>query len=224
MVTAEGRFLLTRFAAPRTGRRPSVIMLHGIQDFDFERRTYQRYADALTAEGIDAWFLRYYTPADAQKMATLPTLQARAPYERSHYADWSKLVSQTAATFLARSDCSGQIGLLGFSLGGFVAAATAANDRHIAALALLYSGMPDTFGRPVTHLPPSIELHGYADGNVPLAVGDAFVALARSLGAPVEEARYPGKGHSFDFEYDDPAARDAVMRVARFFGRYLGAG
>jgi len=216
--------VLTRFAAHRTGRRPSVVMLHGARGFDLKPRAYERYADALTAEGIDAWFLRFYTPADAQKMATLAEQPAREAYDSERYPAWSKRVSSTITTLLARTDSSGRIGLLGFSLGGFVAAATAASDPRVSALALLYSGMPDTFVRQVTRLPPTIELHGEADRNVPVATGDAFVALARAVGAPVEQVRYPGKGHGFDFADNDPDMIDAIIRVARFFGEHLGAG
>jgi carboxymethylenebutenolidase len=45
---------------------------------------------------------------------------------------------------MARTDSSGRIGLLGFSLGGFVAADTASRDKRVTALAVMYGGMPNT--------------------------------------------------------------------------------
>ena len=47
------------------------------------------------------------------------------------------------------------VGLLGLSLGGCVAAAPATRDERVAALGVLYGGMPDTMVSEVKHLPPS---------------------------------------------------------------------
>jgi carboxymethylenebutenolidase len=109
-------------------------------------------------------------------------------------------------------------------LGGFVAAATAALDGRVAALAVLYGGMPGKIVPRVKHMPPVIELHGDADRNVPLATGEALVALTKAVGAPAEQVTYPGKGHGFDFIDNDPATGNAVDRVAYFFRTQLGSG
>ena len=69
---------------------------------------------------------------------------------------------------LGRSDCSGNIGLLGFSHGGYVAADTAARDDRVTALAVLYGGMPNEMVWQVKHLPALLELHGDA-GRTQLA-------------------------------------------------------
>ena len=98
-----------------------------------------------------------------------------------------------------RPDASGRIGLLGFSLGGYVAADTAAHDDRVTAIAVLYGGMPDAMVAQVNHLPPLNELHGEADRSVPLAKGKELVSLARAVGAPAEQVTYPGREHGFDF-------------------------
>ena len=124
---------------------------------------------------------------------------------------------------LGRSDSSGRIGLLGFSLGGYVAADTAARDTRIAALAVLYGGMPDAMAAKVKHLPPLIALHGEADRNVPVAKGRQLVELGKSVGAEAEFVPYPGKAHGFDFSDTDPMTSDAIDRVTRFFQPRLAA-
>lgn len=123
----------------------------------------------------------------------------------------------------ARSDSSGHIGLLGFSLGGYVAAGAAAHDPRIAALAVLYGGMPDAMAATVTHLPPLIVLHGEEDRNVPIAEGRKLVELGKAAGAETEFVPYPGKVHGFDFSDTDPSAQDAIDRVTRFFRQRLPA-
>jgi len=219
----DGRVTLNRFASGRSGKRPAVLVLHGSRGFDLRPQAYARYADALTADGIDAYFVRYYTPADEQAFETLHTRERREAYETGRFDAWAARVSSVLTSVLAGADCSGRIGLLGFSLGGYVAAAAAARDARVSALAVLYGGMPDKIAPQVKHLPPLIELHGEADRNVPLASGEELVRLGKSPGAAAEIVRYPGKAHGFDFADNDPMTNDAVSRVAGFFLARLNA-
>lgn len=219
----EGPVIVARYAANRSGRRASVILLHGSRGFELRLRAYERYADALTAAGIDACLLHFYTAADVQRMGSFASKERREAYEGERYAVWARRVSSTITAILARDDSSGRLGMLGFSLGGFVAAAAAARDERVSALAVLYGGMPDSMAGQVKRMPPMIELHGEADQNVRLTTGAALVELARSVGAPAEQVKYPGKGHGFDFADNDPAATDAVERVCRFFETRIGS-
>ena len=220
----EGGVALTRYAGDKTGKRPTVLLLHGSRGFDLRPRAYQRYAEALAAKGVDAYFLRYYTAADAETISRSSTREKREAYETGRFDRWADRVSSVVTAILARPDSSGRLGLLGFSLGGFVAAATAARDKRIDALAVLYGGMPDAMVSRVKHLPPLIELHGEADQNVPFASGRELVKLGKSVGADAEQVAYPGKPHGFDFSDSDPATADAVSRVVGFFtARLLAA-
>jgi carboxymethylenebutenolidase len=213
----EGPVALTRYAANQSGKRPAVVVLHGSRGFELRLGAYQRYADALTEAGIDAYLARYYGPADAEALQRLATSEKREAYEGERYGVWADRVSSTVAAILARPECSGRLGLLGFSLGGFVAAATAARDERVAALAVLYGGMPEKIAAKVKRMPPLLELHGDADRNVPLANGVALVKLAKSVGAEADQITYPGKQHGFDFSDHDPATGDAIAHVVGFF-------
>jgi carboxymethylenebutenolidase len=220
----EGSVGLTRYAAEQTGTRPGVLLLHGSHGFERKPRAYERYANALSAKGIDAYLLRYLTAADAPVFESgSSTREKRETYEAERFEGWAKRVSSVVTPVLARHDSSGRIGLLGFSLGGYVAADTAARDERIAALAVLYGGMPDAMVSQVKHLPPLIELHGKADRNVPLAKGEQLVKLGKAIGTEAEFVAYPGR-HGFDFSDTDPMAADAVGRVVRFFESRLKIG
>jgi carboxymethylenebutenolidase len=213
----EGPVALTRYAANQAGKRPAVVVLHGSRGFELRPLAYQRYADALTEAGIEVYLARYYGPTDAEALGRLGTSEKREAYEGERCGVWADRVSSTITTILARPDCSGRLGLLGFSLGGFVAAATAAHDERVAALAVLYGGMLEKIAPQVKRMPPPIELHGDADRNVPLATGRALVNLAKSVGAEADQITYPGKPHAFDFSDRDPAAADAIAHVIGFF-------
>ncbi|WP_315702425.1 MULTISPECIES: dienelactone hydrolase family protein [unclassified Bradyrhizobium] len=219
--SAEGPIALTRYAASGTAKRPSVLVLHGARGVELRQRAYERYANALTEAGIDTYLVRYYSPVDEQALAKISTREARIAHQDARFAAWAERVSSVISAVLARPDSSGRLGLVGFSLGGFVAAATAARDERVAALAVLYAGMPDQIAPGVKHMPPLIELHGDADRNVPLARGKALVELAKAVGAPAELVTYPGKAHGFDFADNDPATGDAVARVVSFFRERL---
>jgi carboxymethylenebutenolidase len=214
----EGSVRLTRYAADQAGRRPSVLLLHGSRGFELNPRAYERYANALSAKGIDAYLLRYLTAADAPVFESRSsTREKREAYETGRYEGWAKRVSSVVTMVLARPDSSGRIGLLGFSLGGYVAAGTATRDERITALAVLYGGMPDAMVSQVKHLPPLIELHGERDRNVPPAKGEELVKLGKAVGTDAEFVAYPGRQHGFDFSDTDPMTADAVGRVVRFF-------
>jgi carboxymethylenebutenolidase len=220
----EGPLSWTHYAASGSAKRPAVIILHGSRGLELRPRAYQRYAEALAAEGIDACLVRYFGPADAEALSKLPTPASRGAYDEGRFGVWSDRVSAAVTAILSRPDSSGRLGLLGFSLGGFVAATTAARDDRVSALAVLYGGMPRKVAPGVTRLPALIELHGDADHNVAPADGEALVALAKSVGAPAEHVVYPGKGHGFDFADNDPMTADAIQRVTHFFTERLMAG
>jgi len=207
---------VSRYAAAGPEKRPAVIALHGTRGIELKARAYERYVDALTARGIDTYFLRYMTAADMAAL-TSTSHQIREAYERTRYDGWADTVAAAVTDVLGRPDSSGRIGLLGFSLGSYVAAEAAARDTRVAALAVLYGGMPRTMATKVKHLPPLIALHGEADRNVPIEEGRQLVALGKLVGAETEFVPYPGKAHGFDFSETDPMTEDAIDRVTKFF-------
>jgi carboxymethylenebutenolidase len=214
----EGSVALTRYAADRAEKRPGVIVLHGGRGIELKPRAYERYAGALNAVGIDVYFARYLTATDIQALdPKTSTGRSREVYETERIAAWNRRISSVVTAILARSENSGRIGLLGFSLGGYVAAGTAARDERVAALAVMYGGMPDAMVPEVKHLPPLVELHGDADRNVPLAKGQELVKLAKAVGSQAEQVTYPGREHGFDFSDTDPMTADAIARITRFF-------
>ena len=221
-VEEGGGVTMTRYAADRVGKRPAVLVLHGNRGVELSTRAYERYANALAAGGIDAYLVRYFTAEDHQALdPKKSTRESRDAYTTSRFEGWTDRISSVVAAILKRPDSSGRIGLLGFSLGGYIAADAAAHDQRVTAIAVLYGGMPDAMVTQVKHLPPLIELHGDADRAVPLVKGEELVNLARAVGAPAEQVTYPGREHGFDFSDTDPMTVDAVGRVVRFFQAHL---
>jgi carboxymethylenebutenolidase len=214
----ESSVALTRYAMDRDGKRAVVLVLHGGRGVELKPLAYERHAKALSAAAIDAYLVRYFTDADRAAFdPKTSTPESRDAYCTGRFEGWVRRISSVVTAVLARPESSGRIGLLGFSLGGYVAADTAADDDRIAALAVMYGGIPDAMVTHVKHMPPLLELHGDADHNVPLAKGKELVELAKAAGAPAEQIVYPGRAHGFDFSDTDPATANAIGRVVQFF-------
>jgi carboxymethylenebutenolidase len=110
-----------------------------------------------------------------------------------------------------------RIGLVGFSLGSFVALSTASVDSRVKAVVDMYGALPAAYAGNVKRMPPVILFHGECDDKV--SVCEA-VKLAKSLeakGVPHEIYVYPGQPHMLN----DAANRDASDRTFNFLGRYL---
>jgi len=203
------------FQPPGKSSHPAVVILHGRQGIDPYRPFYESFAEAMASAGFDAYLVDYYSAQDAAQMQAVDPQVRRSLFSR-RLDGWSAQISDIV-TDLARHGRR-RIGLIGFSQGGFVAAAAAASDPRIAAMTVFYGGIPDSLKGRTVHLPPLLELHGDADRVVPLEQGRALADLARTTGRHGEIVVYKGAGHGF--EGQDEA--DAEARTVAFLRTWLG--
>lgn len=205
----------TRFPATVPGRRPAAILLHGYQCLEACSEDYARYARSLAAAGIDAYVVNYYNESDlaALKAGTLDAAGYAGRFKR-----WALAVRELMARIGAQNQSNGRIAVVGFSQGGRLAVAVAADNPAATALVALYARLPDPveLDADLKALPPTLLLHGDADTVVPLRGGEAILAKARELVTPSDLVIYPGEGHGFDFSADSAAAIDARRRVVEF--------
>jgi carboxymethylenebutenolidase len=218
--TANGPMRATRLAAPDEAPRPAVLILHGRQGIEPLATAYGRYAADLAAAGMDAWVVSYYGAADAAAMND-PDRSQRSATFNARIGAWAKAIDDVAGFVLARKESSGRVGLLGFSNGGFLAVAAAADPR-ISALVVFYGGILDVVRDNVVRLPPLLAVHGDADRTIPISDGRELVERARALGGEAELITYPGAGHGFDFAPHSRIADDARSRAIAFLRSRLG--
>jgi carboxymethylenebutenolidase len=197
-----GRIIaVTRYAAAGEAPRPGVIVLHGSSGLDAGRAAYAQHAMTLAENGMDAYLVSYFGARSG--------LGCHCPHI------WAETVADVTAAIRRRPEASGRVGLLGFSLGGLVALASA-RDAGVAALVVFYGYMPPE-PRPSTEpWPPLLALHGDADGNVPVKLGRELVERARGRGGRAELVVYPGEPHALSTWSKDHAA-DAIGRMIAFF-------
>ena len=197
--------------ANATGRSPAVVMLHGASGIGSGYMIYP-YGGAIAERGIHAFVVDYYDGLEVSGSKASP----------AHFAVRERIIADAVAAVRARPDVDpDRVGIWGLSLGGFHALALAAQDPQIAAVVDLVGAMPQNIPiDDVTHMPPTLVMHGSNDRTVPPRRMAQVASMLDRIGAPFEVKLYVGEGHSFS----PPNHADSVRRSAAFFDRYLNNG
>lgn len=126
----------------------------------------------------------------------------------------------------------GQVGVVGFCMGGTVALATAV-ERPVGAAVTFYGGgvTKGRFGLPsLVELAPRLTvpwlgLYGDLDTGIPVEEVEALRVAAASSSAPTEVVRYAEADHGFNCDrrasYHAESAGDAWHRMLEFFSTHL---
>lgn len=212
--TLDGNTLF--FPGAGDAKHASAILLHGYRCVEDCLPAFERYAHVLNAQGIDVYFVRYYDDSD-RRLLDAGTLDQKPAY-LARFKTWTGKVRAVARQVKSQQRSDGRVALLGFSQGGRLAIASAANNPDIQALVVLYARLPraDELNGDITALPPTLLLHGSADTVVPLTHGAAVADKVRLLGALRAMVVYPGAEHGFDFSESSAEAIDARQRVVAF--------
>jgi len=113
-----------------------------------------------------------------------------------------------------------RMGLVGFSLGGYLAVCGAAIDPRVKAVVEFFGGMPKEMKLFMRRLCPMLILHGEEDAIIPVSEAHHLREVLEKKNIPHEVRIYPGVGHGFDGE----AWKDARMRSLAFLRKYLVNG
>lgn len=130
---------------------------------------------------------------------------------------------------------SGQVGIVGFCMGGSVVFLAAAS--HSLGAAVTFYGGGVTAGRfgmpPLVELAPALQtpwlgLFGDADQSIPVDQVEILREAAKTAKVPTEVVRYPEAGHGFHCDardsYHEASAKDAWQRTLDWFAEHLQAG
>jgi dienelactone hydrolase len=192
---------------PATGGiRPAILVLHGsggVSDFPEDVREVANRGYITLAP--------HYFESTGTSWADLDSI-------RRHGLTWGQTVLDAVKCARRLPDVDSQsIGLLGFSLGGYLAIAVAAHDRDVKCVAEFFGGVPERFLPSIEHLPPTLILHGQDDEIVPVRHALELKQLCENKGFYFEMELYPGAGHNFSGEF----MRSATERVIAFLDQQL---
>jgi carboxymethylenebutenolidase len=199
------------FLPDANGQRfPAVLGLYG---FGGSHDTMSEPAGQLAGQGFAVYVLHYFdrTGIVEPDKATLVR----------HFPAWMKTLWD-AVSYVERQPQvdPAHIGLIGFSLGGYLAVCNAAIDPRIQAVVEFFGGIPKEMKLFMRRLCPMLILHGEADPIIPVTEAYYLKDALEKKGVPWEMQIYPGVGHGFlSQEWDDAKGRSLA-----FLKKYLAAG
>jgi len=199
------------FLPSANGQRfPAVIGLHGSGG---GHASMADPATLLAGQGFAVYVLHYFDRTGTTEIDGLQTIFR-------HFPVWMKTLWD-AVSFVARQPQVDpeRIGLLGFSLGAYLALSASAIDSRIQAVVEFFGGMPKEMRLFARRLCPVLILHGEQDKTVPVEEAYRLQQLLEKKQIAYEMQIYPGVGHGFTGE----DRRDAGLRTLAFLERHLAA-
>jgi len=190
----------------------TVFLLHGIGGIPGDGAMLREVASALARSGHEAVVVRYFD-------ATGHWVVSRGVAMRQE-PKWRQVLRAVVDAHRATNPDQ-KIGILGFSLGGFLSVALAAEDLNVDALAVMSGGvLPEHEDRDFSKLPPVLILHGGRDFLVDPERSAVLERLATQSGVDVERVIFENEGHVFR----RAAKPRALADIVRFFNSHLQTG
>lgn len=207
-LATDGRSIsLERFLPDTADSVPAVIGLHGSGGI---RGGFIEPARLLASNGFAVFVPHYFERTD--------TSWADERTIRREFPAWMATVRDTIAYAESQPGIeSSRVGLLGFSLGAYLALSVAALDERVKAVVEYFGGLPEEFASGLQRMAPVLILHGEQDSVVPVAEAARLEAVLKPLNVPYEKKIYPGAGHVFS----GMALIDAAQRTVSFLKKHL---
>jgi len=189
-------------------RFPAVIGLHGSAG---GHASMADPATMLAAQGFAVFVPHYFDRTGTTEVVDKQTAVR-------HFPLWGKTLWD-AIGYVERQDIvdRNHIGLVGFSLGAYLALSVAAVDPRIQAVVDFFGGLPTEMKFFMRRLCPVLILHGDADPTVPVEEAHHLQEVLEKKNIQYEMHIYPGAGHGFTGD----TWLDARRRTLAFLKKYL---
>ena len=211
-------------AAAAQTKRPAVLMLHGMDGAEKYGRYYREYARAIADAGFHVFYVHYFDASPYENLLGMTKEELGHTILRDR-DDWIDVAADLVGEVAELEDVDpDRVGLLGFSLGGFVS--LSAMERLVqkkegprpACMVEFFAGLfEDGHGHPVVRVenfPPTLILHGEEDQRVPVTKAYELKEKLAAAAVPHEIKTYPGKGHGI-------LGEEAGRRAIAFFQKHL---
>jgi dienelactone hydrolase len=206
---------LERFSTTSLGRHPVIFLTYGAAGMTARGEAFRDYARQLADHGFVVFLIHYFDATESPTAGDLPATRPR-------FELWTKAL-QDGITYAVKDPHvdKHRVGLLGFSLGAFLALWESSQDSRVKVVCEYYGGT-SLFLAPPQHMPTTLILHGENDSVVPVEEARKLEHLLEEQHATYDVKIYPHQEHGFDGPEGDPAAaKDAWARTVAFFDKYL---
>jgi carboxymethylenebutenolidase len=207
--------MIERFDPSKGGAHTAVMVVHSGSGPDADWRK-SGVLEALVAAGNSVFVPHYFDGAGQWK-----------PDDNSQFLNYIRILNDASRYIGQQPDVrSGKIGLVGFSLGGYLALGLSEEVRshpprqkspEIKAVVELYGGIPEFAIERMTKMPPVLILHGQDDPYISVSRALEVESALKKKALPYEIKIYPHQGHTFDGD----AQTDANRRMVQFLGSHL---
>jgi carboxymethylenebutenolidase len=196
---------------PTPGVHPGILVLHGSGGAG--SYWMDRFAPTLMKFGVAAYAPHYLQKTRSQRATPEMILDGQ------HFPQWLEAIRDAVSYIAERPGVDARrIGVLGVSLGGYLAVALGIEDRRMRAVIELSGGLPMGWEDRVSQgMAPVLILHGAADTVVPVSEAHKLQRVLRERRVSCETEVLPGEGHWFSAG----AQAKVLMSCARFLGQHL---
>jgi carboxymethylenebutenolidase len=196
--------------AAKGQRFPAVIGLHGSGG---GHASMTAPANVLAEQGFAVYVLHYFDRTSTCEIDGLATMVR-------HFPAWMKTLWDAISFVASQPEVDPErIGLLGFSLGAYLALSVSAIDSRVQAVVEYFGGMPKEMKLFTRRLCPVLILHGDQDKTVPVEEAYRLRQILDQKQIAYELKIYPGVGHGFTGE----VWRDAGLRALAFLRKHLAS-
>ncbi len=192
------------------GKHPAVLIFHGAGGMRVGGPAFREAGRRLAEGGYLALVVHYFDRTN--------TDSADGPAMAKHYRTWMDTLADSIAYAKGRPDVDpDRVGLIGFSLGAYLALSESSRNDGVAAVAEYFGGLPRELAAGLTKMPPTLILHGDADSVVPVSEAKSLEKLLTEKMLPFEIQIYEGAGHGFT----GATGQDAFRRVQSFLDKHV---
>jgi len=189
---------------------PAILVLHGAGGLDSGHRYISQLARTVAPYGFHTFLVEYFDRTGTE-YANDATIKTHAPA-------WLETIHDAVDFIAAQPGVDADsIGAFGYSLGGYLAVALAAQDERIRAVVELSGGIDAETAAAARRLPPMLIVHGREDQRVSFTNAVELQRIGQKLHAPVQTLFLPGERHVLS----SGAVLVAVRQALRFYDAHL---